>query len=270
MPPVVTDAVRRIASEWEFVPRGWSEEQAAVEGWNDDSVAKGQKRHWPTLVRNLEGPGPLGVSHFPTKISRDDPVDHNTMMSYGYVLALTARRKDTITVLDWGGGVGHYHLYSKALLPDLRLDYHCHDVPRLCRLGRKLQPDVQFYESPDAALARSYDLVLSSSSLHYFQDWREVLAKLASATSVFLYVARLQTIDREASFVVAQAPYSFGYFTRYLSWCLNRREFLSCAEGVGLELVREFAFAEDWSVRGAPEAPRSRGFLFRALGARTV
>ena len=262
LPPVVTGALRRAASEWEYVPEGWSEQQSS-EGWNDASVAASQERHWPTLVRNLEGPGPLGVSHFPTKTSRDDLADHNTMMSFGYVLALAARRKETLTILDWGGGVGHYNLYAESLLPGVQLDYHCHDLPRLCAVGRRLQPAVHFHESRAQALARRYDLVIASSALHYVADWRGLLAALAAVTNDMLYVARLHTIEREPSFVVAQAPYSFGYFTRYLSWCVNRRELLDCAASHGLELQRELVFAEDWTVRRAPEQPRSRGFLFR-------
>lgn len=263
LPPVVTGALRRTASEWEYVPQGWSDPPSAGEGWNDDSVAASQERHWPTLVHNLAGPGPLGVSHFPTRTSRDDPADHNTMMSFGYVLARAARHKDTLTILDWGGGVGHYNLYVKSLLPDVQVEYHCYDLPRLCALGRRLQPDAHFHESSSRALTGRYDLVLVSSSLHYVENWRGLLAELSAATKDMLYVARLHTIERERSFVVAQAPYSFGYFTRYLSWCVNRRELLDCAASQGLELLREFVFAEDWTVRRAPEQPRSRGFLFR-------
>ena len=264
VPPFVTDAVRYALPDWEYMPRGWSQEDPRVKGWDDDSVANAQEKHWPALVRNLQGPGPLGVSHFPTSVARDDGGDHNTMMSYGYVLALASRK--SLTMLDWGGGLGHYYLYSRALLPELKIEYHCHDVPRLCRLGRKLLPEAQFHESAADLFARQYDLVVSSSSLHYFEDWQEIVRKLASATGQLLYIARLQTVSRRPSFVVVQRPYYCGYYTQYLSWSLNRQEVLACAEQSGLELVREFVFAEESVVRGAPEKGESRGFLFRRRG----
>jgi putative methyltransferase (TIGR04325 family) len=185
------------------------------------------------------------------------------MMSYGYVLARVARMKNNLSILDWGGSAGHYYLYSKALLPEVGFEYHCHDVPLLCRLGRKLLPEVQFHEDPAALLNRQYDLVVSSSSMHYFEDWREMTRKLSAAAGEFLYVARLQTVSRVPSFVVVQRAYHSGYQGEYLSWFLNRQEFVTCVEESGLELQREFIFAEEWLVRGAPEKGACRGFLFR-------
>jgi putative methyltransferase (TIGR04325 family) len=95
------------------------------------------------------------------------------MISYGYVLALAARKKDKLTILDWGGGVGHYYLYSKALLPEVGIEYHCYDVPNLCRLGRKLLPEIHLHDDERDLFGRQYDVVVSSSSLHYFENWRE-------------------------------------------------------------------------------------------------
>lgn len=262
VPPFVRETIRYILSDREYMPDGWSTEDSRIKGWNDESVARAQEKHWPTLVGNLQGSGPLGVSHLPSRTTREDRADHNTLMSYAYVLTLAARKRDSLTLLDWGGGVGHYYLYSRALLPEVRIDYHCFDVPCLCRLGRRLLPEVRFYENAADVFEKQYDLVISSSSLHYFEDWRKVVGNLSAVTGKFLYIARLQTVLSKPSFVIVQRPYSFGYFTEYLSWCLNRIEFLNCVKEAGMELVREFVFDEDWLARGAPEKGQSRGFLF--------
>jgi putative methyltransferase (TIGR04325 family) len=111
-------------------------------------------------------------------------------------------------------------------------------------------------------LGRQYDLVISSSSLHYFQDWRQEVRKLAAVTHEFLYVSRLQTVSRAASFVAAHKIYHTGY-GEFLSWCINRQEFLSCVEECGLDLVREFVYYNKSTIRGAPENGDCRGFLFR-------
>jgi putative methyltransferase (TIGR04325 family) len=266
LPPFAVDLIRQFLAEFEYLPAGWSASSSRVKGWNDPSVRDAQEQHWPVLAGNLEGPGPLGVSHFPWILSREDPPSHNAMMSFGYVLARVARKKDNLSMLDWGGGAGHYYLYSRALLPEVELEYHCHDVPLLCELGRKLLPEIQFHEDPAALLNRRFDLVISSSSLHYFEDWREMTRRLANTAGEFLYVARLQTVSLAASFVVVQRPYRQGYHTDYLSWFLNRQDFVTCVEESGLHLVREFIFLEDWPVRGAPEKGVSRGFLFQRRG----
>ena len=259
--PPVRNIINYVLSEMEYVPQGWY----PMEGWSDPGVAEALEKHWPTIVRNLQGPGPLGVSHLPGDTSREQRAAHNAMMSYGYVLARAARHKDRISILDWGGGLGHYYLYSKALLPEVDVEYDCYELPTICRVARKLQPEIRFHESESDFSGKQYDIVLSSSSLHYVEDWRRQVHKLGGFAREFLYVARLQSVVIAPSFVALHKIFHDGY-SEFPSWCVNRNEFLNCAEECGLELVREFVFAERWTVRGAPEKPESRGFLFRRPG----
>lgn len=263
LPPVFVNALRHLFSEWEYLPQGWQAESARGQGWSEAGIAVAQERHWPTLLRNLEGPGPLGVSHFLRSDTREDRADHNAMMAWGYVLARAARKKDHISVLDWGGSLGHYYLYSRALLPEVEVSYHCYDVPDFVTAGQRLVPQGRFCDDPKDVFFRQYDLVVSSSSLHYFEDWCGVARQLAAAAGEYLYIARLQTVANGAPYVVVQRPYRSGYHAEYLSWFLNREELINCIEESGLELLREFVYAEDWHVRGAPEKGDCRGFLFR-------
>lgn len=256
--PFVVNIIDYTFSEMTYVPQGWYD----VQGWSDSSVVSAQEKHWPILFENLQGPGPLGVSHLPWHTTREDLLDHNIIMSYGYVLARASRTRDSLSMLDWGGGVGHYCLYNKALLPEVAIDYHCYDIPNLCRLGRKLLPEAQLHDEESEVLGREYDLVVTSSSLHYFEHWREVFRKLARVTREYLYVSRLQTVSAAPSFVVLHRPARDGY-AQFLSWCINSHELLNCAQECGLELVREFVFTEQWTIRGAPEKGDCRGFLFR-------
>jgi putative methyltransferase (TIGR04325 family) len=260
--PMVKHTVERVLTGVEYVPHGWY----ALPGWNDPSVVEAQEKHWPVIVRNLEGTGPLGVSHLPWHSSRELRPAHNVMMSYGYVLARAAHHKDRIAILDWGGGLGHYHLYTQALLPEIAVDYHCYELPAFCQAGRKLQPQIRFYEDESELTGNQYDLVLSSSSLHYCEDWRAGLAKLAALTREFLYIARLLCVREAPTYVALDRAYRDGY-REFLSWCINRTELITCAEASDLQLVREFVFDEPITVRGAPEHPETRGFLFRRVAA---
>ena len=256
--PSVRNAINYVLSEMEYVPQGWY----AIEGWNDPAIAEAQEKHWPIIVSNLQGRGPLGVSHLPGDDSREQRAAHNAMMSYGYVLARAAHHKDRLSILDWGAGLGHYYLYSKTLLPELEIAYESYDLPNLSRIARKLQPEIRACENEKEFLGKKYDLVLSSSALHYVEDWRGQLRKLAALAREYLYVARLQSIAKAPSFVALHKVHRDGY-PEFLSWCINHDEFVSCAEECGLELLREFVFVEPWTVRGAPEKPDSRGFLLR-------
>ncbi len=262
VPPVAAGALRRRFSEFEFVPGGWPAASSAG-GWADPSVVAAQEKHWPLLMSNLAGTGPLGVSHLPGHMTRNDHSDHNIMMSFGYVLGLAAADQSTLSLLDWGGGAGHYLRYAGALRPGLSLDYTCFDLESMCRLGARLVPEARFSSDEAEVLARAYDLAVSSSSLHYFRDWQDAADKLASVTGRYLYIARLQTVTKAGSFVVKQTPRSSGYNTDYPSWFLNRDEVVTRMEARGLTLVREFVFEESWNVRRAPEQGKSRGFLFK-------
>ncbi|HEU4752718.1 MAG TPA: methyltransferase domain-containing protein [Armatimonadota bacterium] len=271
LPPAILGAVRRLRSgkepaAWEYRPGGWSESD--VRGWDAESVVEAQLRTWEEFRRLVSGAGPLGINPTDRPLHAFNYPAHNTIVSFGYVLAVAAQGRSRLTLLDWGGGLGHYALLSQALLPSTPLDYYCKELPLLCAAGRRLLPDVTFLEAEEECRARRYDLVLSSSSLHYSQDWRGTLQMLAELTDSYLYVTRLPVVRSAASFVVLQRPYGC-YQTEYLGWFLNRQELLTCAAQSGLELVREFLIDERPEVPGAPEQCEYRGYLFRRPGPTT-
>jgi putative methyltransferase (TIGR04325 family) len=261
LPPVLADSARTLASEFEYTPEGWRRDQKE-RGWADQSIVRVQEARWAGLVQRLEGAGPLGVSHLPGHDTRLDHADHNIMMSFGYVLGLAAAGRDRLSVLDWGGGLGHYLLYARALFPGLELDYHCYDLPEVCETGRRLNPGASFHDGLATMPARAFDLLVSSSSLHYFEDWRGALGSMFERVHGYVYVARLQTALGSPTFAVRQTPRSAGYDTSYPSWFINRDELIACATELGAGLVREFVYDERWYPRRAPEAGASRGFLF--------
>jgi len=251
--------------EWEYVPEGfaYSQTHPEVKGWNVSDVLATYKEKWPRFVSMVQGTEPLGVTHESELTTSMDIIGHNTIMSFAYALTLAARHKDRLFVLDWGGGIGHYYLLAKALLPGVEIEYHCKDVPILCEHGAQLFPQQYFYTDM-SCFKRRFDLVLASCSLHYTEDWRTLLQRLAGATGDYLYVANLPTVQQCSSFVFIQRPYRYGYNTEYLAWCLNRMEFLDAAERSGLDLLREFVYGHQPLIKSAPEQNVYRGFLFRS------
>ena len=215
------------------------------------------------------GPGPLGVYHevrAGEEVGRDDVAAHNMLVSFAYVLALAARGKERVSLLDWGGGLGHYALLARTVLPDLELDYTCKEVPRIVEVARELDLPGRFV-ADDSWRDRRYDLVLVSASLQYSEDWCTTLADLAGAAEVYTYITRLPLAREVPSFTVIQRAHDYGYDTEYLGWVVNRDELLACAERASLELVREFLLDAWLSARGAPESPTGHGgFLFRRRG----
>jgi putative methyltransferase (TIGR04325 family) len=250
--------------EWEYRPNGWPEGDPSIRGWNAESVVRTQLDRWPAFAASIAGAGPLGLAHEAASPGQADYGTHNTVVTFAYVLARAACGRSRISMLDWGGGIGHYYAYSRALLPEVALDYHCRDLPLLADGGRSIIPEAVFHSTDETALSRSYDLVMASSSLHYARDWRGTLAKLASVAGSYVYVTRQPFVTVGPSFVVVQRPTRHGYLTEYPGWFLNRDDFLAEARGLGLGLIREFLIAERPMVPKAPAQADYRGFLFAA------
>ena len=184
------------------------------------------------------------------------------LLSFAYVLARVAAGRDRISVLDWGGGLGHYAVLARAVLPETSFDWHCREVPSIAATGATANPEVTFH-SDDACLERSYDLVLASGSLQYEEDWAALLRRLGAATNDLLLVTRLPIALASPSFVVLQRAGAYGYETEYAGWVVSRDAFLSTASDAGLRLERELLLDAWMSPAGAPETPIGhRGFLF--------
>jgi len=253
--------------EWEYLPEGWRTRDPRVKGWNVESIVETQRAKWPEVLRLVRDTGPLPVHLWASDLSRPNAAASTVLMAYGYALALAARKKDRVSLLDWGGGIGHYKPISQALLPGVEIEYYCKDVPLLCKAGRELQPSATYHEDEESCFARNYDLVLLSGSLQYSEDWKHLMHRLAAASRRYLYVARLPIVHWAASFTVVQRPYPHGYATEYVSWVLNRQEFLNHVGSLGMALTREILLSDGPVTQGAPEPCEFSSFLFaRAEG----
>jgi putative methyltransferase (TIGR04325 family) len=246
---------------WEVAPDDWS---STTRGWNVESVAREQEEKWPAFVNALQGNGTIGVNHEVPRGSRfDDVWGHNAAMAFGYVLALAAHRKTSLRMLDWGGGIGHYYALSRALLPEVKIDYWSQDVPLLARLGRRLLPEAHFLEQPDEFLQHNYDLVIAISSIWYQRDWKTLVDNLLSVCGDYFYLSRMVVVDHAETFAALQRPSGAGYRTEYLCWILNRQELVSHIEGRGAKLLREFLIGDAPYIHRAPVQGSLSGFLFR-------
>ena len=269
LPPFLLSGLRRIRKSrvlpvLEFAPKGWDTVIAnGNRGWDCDSVVKAEAAKWDQFQKNLSGAGPLGFSHEHTDLTVTRNVAfHNIHLSYAFVLSLAARGRDRISVLDWGGGLGHYYLLSKSLLPDLALDYHVREVPRMCEAGALLCPQAIFHADDDC-LDRKYDLVMVNGSLGYFSDWKEVLARLCAGVGRYLFLTRVLTVRKAPSFVALQRTQVYDYNSDMLTQIFNEYEVLDVVHTQGLRLLREFVVGDGPTVAGAPEQCRDCGWLFQ-------
>lgn len=271
-PPIVARGARKVLRardrtppEWEYVPEGWARAAAGLRGWDDQTVLDAYRAKLPEFRAAVEGPGPLGYrTSAAFTVGVDNLADQNTMLAFAYALLLASRRRERLSILDWGGGLGFHSFVARAVLPPtVELEYHCKELPSICDLGRVEVPDITFW-SDDGALARTYDLVLASSSLQYSEDWQTDLDGLARATGDFLFLTSVPVVLDHPSFVVLQRTRGYLFDTEYLSWVCNRDALLERVAARGLTLEREFLLHHRADVVGAPAPNETRAFLFRA------
>jgi len=223
------------------------------------AVRDGELASFLEQAGQLNGTGPFG-GEGGLASGELDRWRHNMYLSAALVFALTARDRDRLSVLDWGGSLGHLSIVAAATLPGVELDYHVKELPLLCEAGRDLLPSVSFH-SDERCLERRYDLVIASGSLQYAEDWPQLLRRLGSAAPA-LYVARVPMVFENPSFTSIQRAYVERGGAEYTGWVFNRTAFLDAAAAAGLALRREFLQGETPYVHGAPEQLESRGFLF--------
>jgi putative methyltransferase (TIGR04325 family) len=239
----------------------------ASKGWSDRSVVARQAEKWDPFVRSLKSPLPLGRSHEAAPDAPTGVSSHNTIMTFAYLVGRVIAEKGgcPVSILDWGGGLGHYYQYMRVLFPESSIDYWVKDLEELCIAGRERNHGANFVWDDRRALAREYDLVFASSSLHYTRRVYELVDDLCGVGNRYFMVTRTPFVERSDDFVVVQRPHRYGYLTEYAGWFLNKSRFVSFVEARGFVLDREFLLDERPFVGNAPEQCRYCGLLFRRV-----
>ena len=247
----------------EYAPDGWRTDlgKDAEKGWDTPAATVEEREKWGAFCAIVQGAGPLGFCHEHTDlaITRDIPF-HNIHITFGYVLALAAHRKTTLSVLDYGGGLGHYEHLARALHPDLDLDYHCWEVPAMAEAGRQLNPHLRWH-TDRSCLNNSYDLVMISGSLQYTEQWQTFLREIGQAIPAggYLYLTRVPVVEQVESFVAVQQAFN----SRLLHMQFNKDTLLQGVEQAGFTTIREFVIGDRPVIKNAPEQCELRGWLFR-------
>jgi putative methyltransferase (TIGR04325 family) len=262
-------AITGISTENEYIPEGWNYgfKHPEIQGWDVPDCLEVNKRTLLEFMALCERTDPL-VPHEEDLTTQDAVRFHNNLMIFAYAVALASRNLNSLSILDWGGGLGQSYFLAKSLLPaDVGVDYHCKEVPILAEYGSRLFTDHHFYMD-DSCFERTYNIVMARATLYYSQDWQHVLSALAGAASPYLLITRQPFVLQVPSFVCLERLQRFGYNVENLNWVLNRSSFLSEARSLNLTLVREFITGQTYQIPKAPEQPIFRGFLFRAQDAR--
>ena len=266
VPPIAWEFARRAlrplsksGDGFHFAPDGWRTQLPSGRELDAPHFVARERRDWDFMMsQDLERGALVFFSRGPAAAHAQKIAEHGEWLAYAYALALAARGREALRVLDYGGGLGYFFPVGEAVLPDVRLEYHCKDLPGIVAEGRKVNPRVVWH-SDDACLDESYDLVILAAVLPYIADWRALLRRAARAVRGYFFLMVVPTVERAPGYVAIQRVHGAAA----LYGVMNRGEVLATIEGEGLTLVREFLLDEHPAIPGAPEQPQQRGWLFR-------
>jgi putative methyltransferase (TIGR04325 family) len=189
------------------------------------------------------------------------------------LLAATVTKNDgTLTILDFGGGMGvsYVHLVNSLPAPS-KIDYHVIEVPAICEKGSMLfegDPRIHFHTDFPDDLER-VDIVYVSSSLQYIRDFRGLIRRLCAYVPGYVFFVKLSAGDMP-TYVTAQKnirgaviPYQF----------VNVDELVKVLESCHYELVFRGALERVYRQTNFPEnyrLYRTCNLLFRLAGPQPV
>jgi hypothetical protein len=105
-PIAIRIAKRLMPARWEYLADHWPQNDRRSVSWDDSSVVQTMLDNWDAYKRAVEGTARLAITSYST--DAHDSNTHSILMAYGYVLVRAAWSKDSLSVLDWGGALGHY------------------------------------------------------------------------------------------------------------------------------------------------------------------
>jgi putative methyltransferase (TIGR04325 family) len=222
----------------------------ALDGWSDDLVSQAR------ALRALELHDHLGE---PDVLAKGAP----RLAHVAEALRRAAAETDRLSVLDWGGGYGEYAWAARSLFSDLAIDYHVVEVPTVCDYGSALFADVSYHDRADAALCRSYDVVLAIGSLQYAIDWRKTVDGLAKAARRFLIVMDLPVAPGAEGFTLTERPLSYMPQAVCLGSICDAADLCERVAQAGLILERDLAPWRLPPIQRGSIALTYRSFLFK-------
>jgi putative methyltransferase (TIGR04325 family) len=247
---------------YEYLGPYWPKDAASETGWDDAIAVETMRAHWSDYRRMAEGTAPWDRRPWGTNLS--DQFAFNDQSAFAFAVALAARARPQVSVLDWGGAFGHYALIAKTVIPSTSIDYTVKERQPICIVGAELNPGVSFTSDDVVAFSRQYDLVVAAGSLQYSPDWRETSNHLAASAKEWLLVAQLPITDpAHRSFVAKQRLRRIGIAADSICWIIDLREFLDRLHKCGFVLVREFLSAPARRVIGGGANSTSTTLLLR-------
>ena len=150
------------------------------------------------------------------------------------VAAMMLEHRDCLRILDFGGGMGIGYLTLSESIPTAaeRIHYTIVELPETCDEGRRMFGNTISYLTALPQAKAAFDLVHSSSTLQYVEDWQGALVSLGSYGAEYMLLSDVYA-GRIPTFVTLQRDYD----SRMRHWFWNLDEFRDACAQAGYRFV---------------------------------
>lgn len=147
--------------------------------------------------------------------------------------------RDSLSVLDFGGGLGIGYMTLLESLPDAtsKIRYIITEVSEVCELGEQLHGGGRgITYLPSIPLSTSFDIVHAASSLQYIENWKEWVSTITIISPKYILLS-----DVFAGEINSYVTLQNYYGSRIPHWFLNIHELLKEFEKSGYQLIMKSA-----------------------------
>lgn len=146
---------------------------------------------------------------------------------------------ERVRILDFGGGIGFtFYQVARCLPKTDGFEYHIVEIEEVCEVGRDFfKEETNIFFHKDFPTAIEVDIIHMGSSLHYIEEWQEVLARLCEyAPKYFLFT------DLLAGDIPTYASAQRYYDSKIPVWFFNVNEIIEVMERLDYGLIHKSAY----------------------------
>ncbi len=213
---------------WEGIYKSFKEAPVVGKGFNSDQWIRSSRKKALKLLANLK-----------RKKTIPEVVAYRTSL-LPFLAALMNSKSGKIKILDFGGGLGiTYIQVISSLVNNENIEYHIVENEKICKEAERIFRDdekVHFHTSlPNNS--NEVDIVHLSSSLHYIENWKELIIKLADYQPEYFVFVDLPAGDIP-TYVTAQNYYE----SKIPVWFFNVNEVINVMSSVDFKLLFKSLF----------------------------
>jgi putative methyltransferase (TIGR04325 family) len=189
-----------------------------ISTWDNDEIVQHQKNNWSNVLNSFK----MDCNY--TKEIWTNNLYNNFINTLYHTRFSKDKKK--IRILDYGGGFGLYKFIITTFTPEIDFEYYIYDLPNISKIGKELNPDINFIKKEECFLD-TYDLIIFSGSLCYIENWKNTLADACKCAETNIYVAKQSFVNTARSFCVMDQNYHYKKSGLPIPmWWINMQEMI--------------------------------------------